>query len=498
MRTFATFVSVLLTVSLGGCARTAIKPSGQMIPPYYKPLSGWDQEILAKYNAGSLENYVAQEMKQMGFLQAYHEEFPEPYRAIAYVSAKAQRTYDEWDAAEKEALAAKARLRTARKRLADQQAIVNHTNLDTATGLAAADAVAAREKLATLEVALTSAQDDFNEKSRLKSLGESAYYSAHFELKSTLLAARVAAELALTNVTALPTGPNNDIRAKRREKLTQVTRIVAALAPDKPSEASVGPNVGDQQIAGPETRTDKDAAAKTSPQALNELWNSIAGETNTELDSFGLPMEREMALRRNEILSELMVLAEAVHDARDHQLFFTRESGNVFFDTIQIAATGVASVTGSQHAARSLSAFATGLAGIQESFDKRLFFQQTTVLLLQLMQADRDAKEGILLVGMTKPVDQYPLEKGLDDYAAFLTAGGLVDAIKKLSEEAAMKSREANQNLEKLRNQVIENKTRLQQEQEKKEAEKAADKQKLFDLLDQVLSSGTGTAPAGE
>jgi len=485
MKTVFTVVPVLLVLVLSGCATTAVKPSGQMIPPYYKPLSGWDQEILAKYTAGSLEDYAKQELKQMGFLQAYHEEFPEPYRAVAYVSSKAQRTYEEWDVAEKEAEAAEARLETAKARRAAQKAKVKATNLSKATGLDAAEAVAAREKLATLEAAVAAAEDDFNEKKRLEWLGVSAYNSAHYELVGTFASAGIAVEYAATEPENLPGAPGQDKGAERRKRLHAVAGIVKRWEEEEKSRQSRIESLQDSL----------DAAARTERRGIKKRIEEKKLAAS-ELDSFGLPMERAMAQRRNEILSELMVLAEAVHDARDHQLFFTRESSNIFFDTIQIAATGVASVTGSQHAARSLSAFATGIAGIQESVDKRLFFQQTTVLLLQLMQADRNDKEKILLAEMAKPVDQYPLEKGLDDYAAFLTAGGLVDAIKRLSEEAAMKSREANQSLEALRQKVIENKSRLQEEQDKRDAEKAADKQKLYDLLDRLVPAGTGDVTA--
>jgi len=192
---------------------------------------------------------------------------------------------------------------------------------------------------------------------------------------------------------------------------------------------------------------------------------------------------------RNRILGDLIVIARRVHDMKDNYLHYTRATANMLFDFTQIIATGVGSVAGSEGTARALAALATGSAAAQESVDSRYFYQHATAAMLSTMKGQRHKAEQLLVQNMNKDVLEYPLRVALADYAAFLVAGGLTEALAELGADAKVKELKELQKLNELKAMSAARLEELKAIEEARSAEAAAKKarQKAYvDLVDQA------------
>lgn len=237
------------------------------------------------------------------------------------------------------------------------------------------------------------------------------------------------------------------------------------------------------------------------PAGLAELFGnnaqflSAVNEKLNNQDHFaglGAVYLAAMKRDRNDILNELIPAAKEYHKMLQRYLFYSRGRMNIAFDGALLATTGTAAVAGSESVARVLAALATGIAGLRESIDKELFFQQASSALLLLMEADIAEKEAKLRDGMAKGVGEYSLEDGIRDYNTFLLAGQLTDAIMALNEEAVEKAMSANQHLQKLEEAAQQNLTALQKREQEKEQEQ---KERLQWLMEQLSQPGATTTP---
>jgi hypothetical protein len=131
---------------------------------------------------------------------------------------------------------------------------------------------------------------------------------------------------------------------------------------------------------------------------------------------------------RNSILSDLMSIV-------DHDFFRFEEdirSDRAYKDALvtitSIVLTATATAMGGG-AAKTLSAIDTGLKGANAAIDKEAFVNQTTVALINQMNADRDSIATAIVNSRTKKIDEYPLETGLQDIGRYFMAGTLTHAI---------------------------------------------------------------------
>ncbi len=222
---------------------------------------------------------------------------------------------------------------------------------------------------------------------------------------------------------------------------------------------------------------------------IEELGDSKGGGKKTgHLQAAGI---LEMAkIERNRIIGDLMLIAKRVHDMKENYLHYSRATANVLFDFSQIIATGIGSVAGSESTARALAAVATGSAAAQESVDLRYFYQHATAAVIAIMKKQQHAAEQVVVVNMSKDVLEYPLRVALVDYADFLLAGGLTDALSELGTDAKNKELRELEKLEDLKKMSEENLKTLQEQAAAKATEEAARKARrneYLNLVDQAL-----------
>ncbi|MBX3176258.1 MAG: hypothetical protein KF886_02765 [Candidatus Hydrogenedentes bacterium] len=201
-----------------------------------------------------------------------------------------------------------------------------------------------------------------------------------------------------------------------------------------------------------------------------------------------------MRIERNKIIGELMLIARRVHDEKNNYLHYGRAGANILLDTTQLGATAAGTVTGSESTARALSAFATFVKGGQESVDKRVFYEHATAVIVRIVNAQRLEQERILRLKMAESVVDYPLEVAVSDFAAFLTAGGLPDALAELGLEAKEKELKALDSLKELQVLGAEAVKRREAEAARRAAEREKRRANIEAILQPYLA-GTPFAP---
>jgi hypothetical protein len=116
-------------------------------------------------------------------------------------------------------------------------------------------------------------------------------------------------------------------------------------------------------------------------------------------------------------------------------------------DVATLGLTGVSSVTGSAHLKSVLSAIATGTTGIDASYQKNYFDQQSRSAVVQTMRASRATELATLNDAnhMKAGISAYSLETGLSDVEAYYNAGTLVTALQTIAESASTQNTTAKQ-----------------------------------------------------
>lgn len=138
---------------------------------------------------------------------------------------------------------------------------------------------------------------------------------------------------------------------------------------------------------------------------------------------------------RNQILNDFILLTDQNYNTFESNFFVGQAALSTAADTINIILTEVAAVTGTAHLKSVLASIAGGLTGIRSSYEKNFFQQETRIVIIQKMRAER-AKEAALLGDaghMKAGVLDYSLESGLNDVGDYYAAGTLVGALQAIA-----------------------------------------------------------------
>jgi hypothetical protein len=105
-------------------------------------------------------------------------------------------------------------------------------------------------------------------------------------------------------------------------------------------------------------------------------------------------------------------------------------------DTTELGLTAAATIATHAPTKTLLSALATGITGVNLSFDKNFFAQQTFQAIGIAMQTRRDKARAEIIDHLDDPVDDYPLEAARRDLVSYYYAGTLPGGLQELQEEA--------------------------------------------------------------
>lgn len=131
----------------------------------------------------------------------------------------------------------------------------------------------------------------------------------------------------------------------------------------------------------------------------------------------------------------------AAADARYHEFRgnLSREmrGSNFGLDLAVLGLSGAGTVSG-EATANVLAAITGALTGTRTALSKDVYFEQALPALVASMEAARIQVATRIHTGLTKPVDEYPLERAITDVLAYERAASLDQAIQRVTVGAAV------------------------------------------------------------
>jgi hypothetical protein len=148
-----------------------------------------------------------------------------------------------------------------------------------------------------------------------------------------------------------------------------------------------------------------------------------------------LATPEERRVYRNTVIGIYMVAADANY--LEFRRGLSQESkGSNFALGSGFTAFSTAATVATEHAANILSAFASGLSGIQGQLSAEVYFRQTLPALLAGMEASRIRVRTNIVARLDKQ-DEYSLTQAFLDLASYEAAGSLDSAIETITNEAS-------------------------------------------------------------
>jgi hypothetical protein len=148
---------------------------------------------------------------------------------------------------------------------------------------------------------------------------------------------------------------------------------------------------------------------------------------------------------RDKILDKFMSEIDNTYHEYNDGMYMGKASQAVAGDIASLGLTAATAITLVTRTKTILAALATGVAGVNLSFDKNFFGQQTFSALAIAMQARRDKAKSTIDDNRKMSAADYTLEGGRRDLVSYFFAGTLPGAIQEIQEEAAAASRAVSQ-----------------------------------------------------
>lgn len=117
-------------------------------------------------------------------------------------------------------------------------------------------------------------------------------------------------------------------------------------------------------------------------------------------------------------------------------LFSGKGAFGVLSDSEQLGLTAAATIATHAPTKTILSAIATGITGVNLSFDKNFFAQQSFQVIAVAMKTRRDRDRATIIANLAKAVADYPLAAARRDLVSYYWDGTLPGGLQELQEEA--------------------------------------------------------------
>ncbi len=198
-------------------------------------------------------------------------------------------------------------------------------------------------------------------------------------------------------------------------------------------------------------------ARRISPPAADSVRGRLQPDSSLQTwaaDYYDLanatdPAEkRRRADDRNNILRRLVLLDDEYFLAWSTHLYGGQATVTSTGEIINTALTGAAAVITPGNATQILSAVASGLSAARTSVDKNFFFQQNVPTLVSKMEQLRAEVKVQLQQYYKKPVSEYTLDDGLQDFVRYYKSGTLTAAAEALNLEVNKDRQSAQDQLE--------------------------------------------------
>jgi hypothetical protein len=148
---------------------------------------------------------------------------------------------------------------------------------------------------------------------------------------------------------------------------------------------------------------------------------------------------------RNMVIGTYMLAADQRYLQFRRRLAAEARGSSLLLDIGILGLSGGASLA-SEATANALAAGAAGLTGTRAAVSRDVYFDRTVPAMIGVMDAERTRIRTLIMVGLRKSAEEYPLAVALGDVSAYEQAASLDAAIEVLTQEAAERSDTANMN----------------------------------------------------
>ena len=138
---------------------------------------------------------------------------------------------------------------------------------------------------------------------------------------------------------------------------------------------------------------------------------------------------------RDSIINRIAVDIELNYREYISELYFGRAGTNVGLDALELGLAMGATVAGAEGTKTVLAAILSAVKGTRLSFDKHIFMEKTTPIIIARMEILRESVETDIQRKMSLSVSQYPLEEAWVDLVDLFYSGTLQAGIQALSSD---------------------------------------------------------------
>lgn len=171
------------------------------------------------------------------------------------------------------------------------------------------------------------------------------------------------------------------------------------------------------------------------------LQLAYEAQVSARLERDGFPADGEVLDRahRNELLNQMIFLADRDYAEYETSLYVSSATLNTATDLAVLGATGAATALssgGSLVATGVLTGLASALTGGRLAVQDNFFQQHGRIAVIATMRALRARAAVALTRGMRKSVPAYPLSRGILDVQAYIHSGSTVAALQSIAGHA--------------------------------------------------------------
>jgi hypothetical protein len=174
-----------------------------------------------------------------------------------------------------------------------------------------------------------------------------------------------------------------------------------------------------------------------SSSRRKELIDKYSGAASTWQAAYNQANGPDKTYARNDIVNDLMWLADDYYGAVTDQLYKSTAWRNTIFDVLGLSLTAAGSVVDGEGLIAALAATGTGIQGVNLAINKNFLRQQTVEAIVAAMDSQRAEDKKTLVDGMNKDSVQYPLAQALVDVQKYALDSTLTHALIALAQKSA-------------------------------------------------------------
>lgn len=156
---------------------------------------------------------------------------------------------------------------------------------------------------------------------------------------------------------------------------------------------------------------------------------------------------------RNFFMAEIIYLSNVAFDDYEQSLYKASSTFEIVTDLLILGLTSSSALASGNVVKTVLAATAAAVTGAKTSVDRAYFKEQSRLALLAKMREMRKRRLVLIRSSMELPIGAYPLTDAMLDLQYYNGAGSMVAALQRITEEASMGLRIADQELLHLREQ---------------------------------------------